>query len=322
MEGLPGAGDCLFGLAIRQTCLGKELVIEREQKVKVDFFCIGAAKSRTTWLYRCLVEHPGITLSKSKEPNFFVRKISAFRSGENPQFMRDWEWYAALFEDRHSGDMLGEFSIHLIHNTTDAPYLIRKHFPEAKFIVMLRDPVARIYSHYWHEKRFDQIPGLPDTFEEGLENQDLLFRSRYYDQLKIWLDVFPAEKFYIILDIDLEKDSLAVLHSLFNFLGVNQNFRPAAWNQIINPATERHHLFYTLSEIIKWARNHRLGMVFDILNWIGINNLLWRVLARTTAYPPLEADTERWLRNYFLPDIEKLEKLIDRDLAPWKEKRS
>lgn len=285
---------------------------------KVDFFCIGAAKSGTTWLHHCLEEHPDISLSKSKEPNFFVKKLSAFSFQENPRFMQNWEWYAALFNDSGRYILRGEFSINLMHNIADAPHLILKYFPAAKFIVMLRDPVNRTYSHYWHEKRFDQVPGMPDTFEEGLQNQELLFRSRYYDQLKVWLDVFPRERFHFILDLDIKKDTLVVLQSLFGFLGVNPDFRPVAWDQRINAATKRHSLFYTSVGLMQWAREHRLGIVADVLKWSGINRLARRMLTRRAPYPPMSADSERWLRDYFLSDIEQLENLTGKNLDDWK----
>jgi len=285
---------------------------------KIDFFCIGAARSGSTWLYSCVNEHPGITISKSKEPNFFVKKVNVFDGEENPRFLRDWEWYASLFSHRQNGHILGDFSIHLIHNTADAPYLIQKHFPEAKFIVMLRDPVARTYSQYWFEKRHKRIVGVPATFEEALKNHELLFRSHYYDQLKIWLDVFPRERFHFILDIDLKQDPAHVLESVYTFLGVEPDYQPPSLFRQINVASDRQRLYDALGKIMRWARDHRLGYVVDTLERVGMKRLARYFLVKTVGYPPLNPGTRQRLREYYLPDIEKLEELIGRSLDQWK----
>ena len=292
--------------------------MNRKVPLKVDFFCIGAPRSGTTWLYHCLNEHPRITLSKYKEPNFFARKLGPFDSQEFQRFMKDWNWYASLFDHKRNGDIIGEFSINLLHNIPEAPILISKHFPEAKFIVILREPVARTYSHYWHDKRYQRNPRVPGTFEEALENPDLLFQSTYYDQLKVWLGFFPKVRFYFILDFELKSDPLSILRSLSIFLGVEPDFRPSSLDRKVNPATKRHHLYFISLDVSKWARNNGLGLVVDALKWTGVHRLMERVLVHSAAYPPMNQETEHRLRDYFLPDIEKLEGLIGRKLDAWK----
>lgn len=289
------------------------------EHISVDFFCIGAPKSGTTWLYHALTEHPGIYLPKFKEPNFFARKLSIFNNAANPRFMKDWEWYTSLFNDKKSGDILGDFSINLMRNTDEAPFLIKKHFPDAKIIVMLREPVARAYSHYWHERRYDHIAGIPDSFEEGIKNEELLFCSSYYEQLKVWASVFPLTRFFFIIDFELEQNPKAVLTSLFEFLNVNQHFNPSTLHQRINPASERNRLFFVLQDFMVWAKRHRLEFFIDVLRILRINQIAKLLLTKTSAYPPIDPVIQSGLRNYYLSDIDKLEVLIGKDLTAWKQ---
>jgi len=285
---------------------------------KIDFFCIGAAKCGSTWLATCLDEHPQVTIALEKEPNFFVKRLSAFNGKINENYMKDWNWYKECFAHAKENSKLGDMSINLIHNIPEAPLNIKKYFPNAKFIVMLRDPVKRTYSHYWHEKLRDKVPGVPKTFEEALKNKELLFRSNYYSQLSEWFKVFPQDQFFIILDIDLKKDVLAIWKSLCSFLDIDTNFIPPSLYKKVNEATKMTWYFYCSKKIAAFLRYIKLAAIIDIARDIGILSFLKKNAYVRSPYPSINLETEKKLRKYFLADIEKLEELIKRDLSEWK----
>ncbi len=293
--------------------------MENTLKPEIAFFCIGVGNAGSTWLTECLSEHPEITISLVKEPNFFVRRLSVFGGEENPGFMKSWKWYTRQYRQGRKGQILGDCSINLIHNVPEAPELIKKYYPEAKFIAILRDPVKRTYSHYWYEKRFSRIPNVPETFGEAVKNEELLRRSRYFEHLRAWLSIFPEEQFHFVLDIDLQTDTPAVLQSLYSFLGVDPTFQAPSTHRKMNIAASAHPLFVKLSKLLKWGRLQTIDFPIYIMRGLGLTKLVRRMLVTAKPYPAMSAEIKQRLREYFLPDIVQLEELIHRNLDSWKE---
>ena len=283
-------------------------------KIKIDFFCIGVSRSRSTWLYRCCSEHPNITVSKVKEPNFFVRYISDFSDQENSGFLHDWDWYLSLFDHHQPGDILGDFSVSLMPNKQDAPALLHHYFPKAKLVVLLRHPVDRTYSSYWYLKWRGTCPNLPNIFEEALEQPSLHFRSLYYEQLKVWLEYFPIEQFHFLLDIDLEDNTSAFLANLFAFLGVDKDFVPPSLEYRVNPALQQKIPLHYLQKVVKQIGERGYRRLIEILKVTNVWNLARSISRVPSRYPPMKAETRERLCSYYLHDIEDLEKLLGRRL--------
>ena len=286
--------------------------------INVDFFCIGAGKSGSTWLAQCLDEHPQITIARDKEPNFFVRKLSAFGGEINGRLMKDWRAYSEQYEHASDGDLLGDFSVNLMHNVDDAPRVIKEHYPNAKLLVILRDPVKRTYSHYWHERDNDRVPGVPRTFEQGLENEELLFRSRFGDQLAAWREAFPKESFFVIFDFEIAQDPDSVYERALAFLGADPSFVAPSLHRRLNESTWKSPLLFHLFKAVTFARSRGLGWAVDLASRAGLKRMAQNRLIRKRKYPPMKPEVAARLRRYFLPDIEKLETLFDVDLSEWK----
>jgi len=107
---------------------------------KADFFIAGMPRSGTTSLYTYLKQHPGIYLSLYKEPHFFSKDLT--QSSYNIQ---DEEIYNTLFA--HAGDqqVTGEGSVWYL-SSKKAALAIKEYNPQARIIIMLRNPVDMIYS--------------------------------------------------------------------------------------------------------------------------------------------------------------------------------
>jgi len=287
----------------------------------VDFFLIGAAKCGSTWLAYCLDEHPQITISNPKEPHFFVKKLSVFGERYNKNYLKDWNWYKNCFKHAQPNTKLIDCSINLFFNIPDAPVNIKKYFPNAKFLIILRDPVKRTYSHWIHEKFKDKNINAPDSFEEAIKNKELIFRSCYYAQLKEWLNYFPLKRFFIILDIDITNNNvIKTWRKLCHFLEINSDFIPSKLYTKINVASKRTLLYDILISIGHFARKMGLSSLVDYINYdlrLGqfIDN---KIGIKKIQYPELERSIAKTLYNQLESDIEKLEKLINRDLSEWK----
>ena len=155
-----------------------------------NLIIIGAQKCATTSLHYYLNLHPEISMSKGKELNFFVSEYNWYKGVE---------WYKSNF--------IGTARIHgeSSPSYTDYPFLkgvperMYSIVPKVKLIYILRDPIDRIISQYvqWYTRR-----GENRTLEDGLKHLDntnrYIRRSKYFMQLKQYLDYFPRSNILII----------------------------------------------------------------------------------------------------------------------------
>lgn len=188
-----------------------------------DFLIIGAQKGGTTSMYHYLTQHPQVQHAKKKEINFFT-----------DHFEEGVDWYRNQFFRRVPGKLQGEASpIYLFHHR--APERVYSLFPKVKLIVLLRDPVARAFSHYKHnvrkgrEKRtFDEaINKEMKTIDADLAAPELrkyggcyVKRGVYVDQIKRWTAYFPTEQILFLKSEDFFKDPKGTMEVVHKFLGI------------------------------------------------------------------------------------------------------
>ena len=269
-------------------------------------------------MYHCLNEHPHITLSSVKEPNFFVRRPSVFSDQDNPDFLHDWDWYNSLFSRRKEGDIVGGFSISLLPNVSDAPALLKKYYPHAKFLVLFRNPIERTYSSYQYIKGRGSVAGLPDTFEGILQNRDFLYRSLYYEQLSAWMEYFPPEQFHVVLDMDITHAPETALHDVFQFLGVEPDFIPQSIHKRINPTLEKKRLYFIFRRLSSLLTRHQVYATSRFLRRFKVWQLVQYLTSRQADITSLTPETRQQLLEYYQQDIQSLEGLLNRNLDEWK----
>lgn len=195
-----------------------------------DFLIIGAQRCGTTSLYSYLISHPNVTPAKQKEVHFF-----------DTNFAQGLEWYASHFDDRNDETITGEASPYYVFHPL-APWRIAHLIPDVKLFLLLRNPVARAYSHYWHEARIG-AESLP--FEEAVQKESerlageaerivsgdnyysfnhhhysYLSRGIYVDQIQLWMELFRREQILIIKSDDFFMNPPSVLKEIFTFLKI------------------------------------------------------------------------------------------------------
>lgn len=195
---------------------------------KPNLFILGAAKCGTTSLHHTLNQHPEIAMSEPKEPCFFSPDF---------QVVADPDAYFGLFAQRPSARFHGESS-HLYFSTPEVAPRLRRLFPDARFIVILRDPAERAYSLYRHMRRHGHE--ILPTFGQALDEEhrrfaDPAFRvgnpnafwnylyvrsSRYDEQLARYLELFPREQFFVLTLGEWRSDPEKWQQAIFRFLGV------------------------------------------------------------------------------------------------------
>jgi hypothetical protein len=202
---------------------------------KPDFLIIGAQKCGTSSLFHYLSQHPDLNLPSEKEIQFFTL-----------EYKKGWNWYRNQFPRKSlfSQKLTGEASPYYLFHPL-VPERVAKHLPKIKLIVMLRDPVDRAYSHFWHEKKY-KTESL-DSFEEAiskeperinLDEQKLInneiiqsqsFRSysyldrgMYYKQISRWLRFYKLGQMHFIKSEDFFENPEAELTELYRFLEIRQ----------------------------------------------------------------------------------------------------
>lgn len=197
---------------------------------KPDFFILGAQKAGTTTLYDLMVQHPKIKSARTKEIAYFDRYYNL-----GPR------WYSANFPNE-SGVLTGEATPDYLY-LDEARERIARDVPTAKFIVVLRNPVDRAISHYFHARRLgyepldmpqafaaeaDRINTSPDRYvgnsmEQRSARSAFSYQDRgfYAKQLEAWFKAFPKQQFFVVSSNRLFADPAAVTRDVFAFLGVD-----------------------------------------------------------------------------------------------------
>jgi hypothetical protein len=204
--------------------------------VAPNLFILGAAKCGTTSLHHALSQHPQIHLSSIKEPTFFTQR---------PLVVKNPIDYFNLFAYQHGKKYYGEASHANLSCPETAP-ILRLLFPEARFLVILRNPVNRSYALYQHLSRYGEEPS--NSFEEALELENKRFHcgrfrnrpdtyfwnymythsSRYDLQLERYFGLFPREQFFVMTLGEWKSDSRFWLQQIFRFLNVQTEIQISA----------------------------------------------------------------------------------------------
>ena len=116
---------------------------------KPDLFLVGAPRCGTTALYTYLKQHPEIFLSRIKEPQFFAGFLGEQRRIQN------WPDYLSCFAGANGEKRIGEASVAYLAATNSARD-IEAFSPEARIIIMLRNPLDVMHSLY-HLRRFNGV---------------------------------------------------------------------------------------------------------------------------------------------------------------------
>ena len=183
---------------------------EREAGKPPTFLVIGAAKAGTTALYSYLNRDPRIHMADPKEPGFFAY---------DQRFETGFDTYCGLWAGADWSQQRGEMTTsHSCRELwPEASTRIAASLPDVKFIYLVRDPVARTYSHYAWRMRY----GVTMTFEEALtEMPDIESRSRYFHQLEPHRAHVDRERILVLDTAGQKADPDAFMRRIQRFLGL------------------------------------------------------------------------------------------------------
>jgi hypothetical protein len=228
-----------------------------------NLFIIGAMKSATGTLHNSLKFHPDVFMCEPKEPCYFVeREQLNWPFIEDMGFWRGEEHYLELFRPAGAATVVGESSTMYtkLPQITGVPDRIAEFDPQARLVYVMRDPVDRAISHYWHSVRWDRQRLSP---EEALRTDPQYREVSYYAmQLRPYLDTFGRDQVYTLTMESLSRDPLGTVRSLLEWLGLDPEQLASPEQQIQHNKTpeveiERLKRFAPL-ERIRWSKPYRM----------------------------------------------------------------
>ena len=203
-----------------------------------DFFIVGHQKCGTTALYRMLQHHPQIYMPAEKEPRFFITELRPKRrDGRKPKRPATLEDYLALFADAGPDQRAGEASPQYLRYE-EVPPAIAEVAPEAKIIVLLREPADFLRSFHGQmlhnrietvkdfQKAMELEPARRrgERFPRGCNRKSWLLYSdhiRYAEQLKWFNASFPRENLLVLIYEEYRRDNEGVVREVMRFLDVD-----------------------------------------------------------------------------------------------------
>jgi hypothetical protein len=250
-----------------------------------NFLIVGSMKCGTSALFRGVVNHDDVFGAKGKELHYFDRN-----------YEKGPEWYMAHFADHGGATAVGEGTPYL--SGDPSMDLIVNDLPHARMVAIVRQPVDRAYSHYWHNRRrereerpfveaFKADAGRAEASGPWMNYWRLGTYARY---LKHLADGVGAEQLLVLLSEDLRDDRLASLAKVWSFIGVDP---------------EKGKL--EVPERSGWRKAYRAS-----------KNLI-KGRSDDRSYPPLDRATRNDLTAVYKDDILELQEFLNRDLSSWLE---
>ena len=296
-------------------------------------------KCGTTTLHRILDSHPEIFIPPGEvkifdiddivQHSLFFRRIDGKWS--RPDFEECFEeyreWYQSLYKNRMGFRIAGEDSPTYLASKR-ALERISRLLPTVKIVVMLRDPVERTYSHYWHNVRnFNAFFRFDEClrYSPGL----MLQRSFYKPQIEILFQFFPRKQVKIILLEELQVDCKKTIQEVCDFLDIDAGMLSEdSFSMHCNRGNVPRFLGLTLwrNFLFRDFQGRRyLGFLPGLphcepISWIrkSVLKIHSRVNPNLSEKPsPMNCETRKFLSKLFRRENDGLGELIGKDVMQY-----
>jgi hypothetical protein len=292
-----------------------------------DLFIAGVPKAATTTWYEALDRHPQIHMSEDKELRYHDRDLTFHHRVETE------EAYRRQFAGADGEHRLGEASPWYYYSET-APRRIRDRVDDPRIIVLLRDPVERLYSLHGQmtitgaeeitdfrealaaqpdRKRGRRLPDLLEP-RQGLYYWDI---AHYAPHVRRYQRLFDDDELLFVRFEDFTSDPEATYGEICSFLDVDPTVEPRI------PSANAHQV--PRSPRVRDLLKDPPDPVQRLAAWVPgdwprqIRDVLWEWNLKQTDRAPLASDLRRKLTEHCRPDVEEVEDLLGWDLTDWKQ---
>lgn len=270
-----------------------------------DWLVIGASKAGTSSMAVWMHAHSLLHVSGLKEVRFF---------DTDANFEKGPEWYGNQFSDPippRPEQFVGELTPSYLWHPK-APERIAQLLPKAKLIAMLRHPVDRFHSQYWHMRGWTQgdFPEVEDVAKRALagdpEVVDLVERGHYAEQIGRYDRLFPADALHVVMFEQVRDTPEEAFLSITRHIGVPDEI-PKVIGKVVNRThTWRSHALHdAMVRHRAWERSLRISRAIDRMN------------TRFIDYPPLPSRVRAELLEHYAPHTTALEDRLGTKLPDW-----
>ncbi len=291
-----------------------------------DFFLVGAAKAGMTSMHQYLRAHPEIYMPARKEPHFFGRDI------RSPRFINDRREYLRLFDGARDEKAVGEASVWYLASRHAAEE-IRDFRPDARIVIMLREPVDLLRSLHAHNvaNGIEDITDLGRAIDAGVrdfssriagrpaipEYLTYLPVGRFAAQIERYRSCFAEDRIHVILYEEFARDPAAAYSGLLRFLGVDPEARPPSFERI-NAARRSRSMtmarwLHAPPPMVQRLCRRLVPQPIRHGIWHGaVRPVLESANSRRVGSPSLDPALRSRLRDYYRDEIPQVAEVIGR----------
>ena len=295
-----------------------------------NLYLIGAPKAGTTSLATWLSQHPDVYWPTPKEPFYWA---SDFPRQRRHHGFHEADQYRQLFDTpaAQAASWRGDGSTTYLYSSVAIPNIVEQVGPEARFIVVFRDPVELVVSYHRtqllalneNEPDFARAwsrtlaGGSPDSVPLDPKLLDYVMVGSQGAAFQRILQVVPRERIHPIIFDDLRDDPASVWQGLTNFLGLSMETTPEF---IVENKSQVNARFPALRRLVHRPPRLIAAPIAKVRMALGkssspllraLRSKLWREAPR----PQVDSSTREELRRFFADDVALLEQLLARTLT-------
>ena len=277
-------------------------------KLKPDFIICGVQKCGTTSLLKYLSQHKQIEFQPGGTEIHFFDNSENYKKGQTE--------FNKHFKNRNSNVLIGQSTSTYIYDYI--PERMFKYAPDTKLVFILRNPINRAYSHFWHanSKNRENL-----NFEEALKKEDSRIKKDYWhlinysyfnsgiymNMVESFSEYYNKKQMHFVILEELKANPVNEINKILDFLKLDR---------IINLKTEKAYNQTKVSKFSLFGKlfNNRFTRNSKLLYPLYIFNNKYF----SNKYPIMKQETRNALLEKYIKDIEELEIFLNKKLDFWK----
>lgn len=268
-----------------------------------NLIIIGGQKCGTSSLHFYLDKHPDVSMSRLKEPEYFI---------EERNWSRGLDWYRSCFR---AASIRGEASANYsaCKRFPGVPARAFEAVPDARLIYLMRDPLNRVVSHWIHNFAAG-VESRP--IREAVRHDTYVERSRYWMQLQAFLQHFSPEQVLIVQSERLRRNRTEVLREIFTFLEIDPDFWHPRFRLARHLSSIKRRRTPLGQRLADTGLLRRIEALPQPWRW-QLKYMVFFPFSRPIKRPELDPSTRDWLVERLRDDVAELRAFSGMEFAGW-----
>ena len=274
-----------------------------------NFFIVGAPRAGTTSLYEYLKNCENVFMSPIKETYFFSPNVNMKLILSKP--VKNQKDYQKLFHNVKTEKAIGEATPSYLWDP-DSAKLIHEKIPNARIIIILRNPIDRAFSHYlWLVSLGKENLSFSEAIKKSLSAKPdfsgrIIDGGMYSNQIQRYLDEFGQKQIKIIIFEEFLKNPKLFLEDTLKFLDIDSNPPEIfeAFNSYVEPRGK------LAKSIIQNKFLQKLGTSLPQT----IASQATKILDKKAVKPKISESNIKMLKNIYSEDVKNLKSILNKDL--------